>query len=898
MPKEYKCTKCILYHNTNSCCIDGFGDLNSDILIVAESPTLDEDALNRIHYVKNHIKEIFGIYDISLDRCRVTNILRCTTKSHEVVNEDIWACRPYLVDEINSMSNLKIIVTLGTIAFHAISNKDMPKRKPQALGKYRGAIQFFDEFPAIAVLPTYALNSIARNPKFKDNIIEDIKRLDEYISGTYGIKHDVDYRCIYTIEELDTFIEEALKHDVIAFDTETTSIQYSPKERMLCLQFSWEEYASWYLPIHIEDGPNYWGGEWGYVKYKLESVLSNPNIQKIGHNIKYDIKVVEGLLDIIVINTTFDTMLAHFLINPDSKHDLKTLADMFTDMGKYDDALEEYIKLNTKTKEQKENFALHGYGIIPEELLKHYAMCDTDATMRLYNRFKPKIDESSYRDVLYGINMPATRVFADAERAGICVDKELMLQMQQEYGEKLESIQDFIDRAIFESKAEKWDFDVYTDMSDAIAHSDKHSSKILTARKTYIIEESIDNDTKLRVTSLIPSNCGSVEDTVYVISGSDHPDYVWSALNINSPKQLQELLFTKAPEGLGLLSKKMTPTGKASVNADSLIELANSSKNPILNMIVDFRSISTIKSTFIDGMLDAIDPVTGRIHPNYNMHIARTGRTSCNNPNMQNIPRDSEEGGKIRNIFVPEPGNVFVDGDIAQAEFRILGEYSKDTMMIQSFKDDMDIHRYIASIIYNVPEAEVSKDRRTYCKRVVFGTMYGMAPSSVAKMLGINMKEAVKIQELFFDLCPQAKAWLDQQPKDAKRDKCIRTLFGRIRYLYDVDSDDVNIQEATFRESKNSPIQSGASDYVMVAWISIYKEIKKRNLENTTLKITVHDSIIADTPKKYALLVKRIMMHYMARPIPQVQSVVMKAEVEIYDRWSGNKLKEEDLIAE
>jgi uracil-DNA glycosylase family 4 len=916
--KEYKCTSCKLHKGNYACCIDSFGDINSEILFVAEYPNGTEDSIGRLFYSGEHVSllnEILSIYDIPLDSCRVTTMLRCCPRKNTFTNEEMWACRPHLVEEINSMPNLKVIVTLGINVYHVISTTEMPKRKPQALGEKRGVFQNLEEFPDKVILPTYALGAIGRNPKFKDNLIADIKRVHEYITGVYGFKREVDYKCIYSLGDFEHFMNEAINQDIIAFDTETTSKDYSPKERVLCIQFSWEENTAWYLPVNIEDGFNYWEEDWDLVKKQLNGIFGNNRINKIGHNIKFDVKFMEGVLGIPVNNLFFDTMLGHFLISPDFKHDLKTLADLLTDMGRYDDVLDEYIKDHTKTKQQKEQYALHGYGIIPEEILKQYAMCDADATMRLFNQFRPKIDAASFKNVMYGINMGATRVFADAELAGICLDVPLTLELQKQYAEKLQVTQDFIDNMLFRKIATPWDHEEFIfnyecrldseyqfrelSVRDAFAVVELCEVRERKKRKKKGEEEPEIPEVVLplnRLTALIPH---SEDEYVYVISSDDYPDYEWQELNIQSPKQLIDLLFGPEPFGLGITPnpKMKTKEGNISVKAEALEELALDNDNPILNMIVEFRSVATIKSTFLDGMLEAIDPVTGRIHPSFNLHVARTGRTSCSNPNMQNIPRDSEEGGKIRNIFIPEPGNVFVDGDISQAEFRILGEASGDKKLLELLEADIDIHRYIASIVYKTTEDQVDKTQRTRCKRVVFGAMYGQSIRSLARELGIPIGEAEHIHKTFFGMCPDAEQWLHAQAKFAKNNKYISNLFGRIRYLWDVDSNDNFIKEATLREALNTPIQAGASDYVMVALISIYNKLKQKGYENTTIKITVHDSIIVDTPKKYALEIKEIMKHYMSRPIKQVCHVPMKADVDIYDRWSGNKLTEEGLVA-
>lgn len=308
--------------------------------------------------------------------------------------------------------------------------------------------------------------------------------------------------------------------------------------------------------------------------------------------------------------------------------------------------------------------------------------------------------------------------------------------------------------------------------------------------------------------------------------------------NINSPKQLGEILFEK----MGLKGGKKTKTGYSTA-ADILEKLAP--ENPIIADILEYRGLTKLKSTYADGLADYIGE-DGRIHTSFNQTITATGRISSTEPNLQNIPMRTELGRLIRKVFIPKEGYVFTDADYSQIELRVLAHISGDEQLIEAYKSDADIHRITASKVFNTPFEEVTDLQRRNAKAVNFGIVYGISSFGLSQDLSISRKEAAAYIDQYFDTYPDVKRFLDRQVEDAKESGFVVTMFGRRRPIPELKSG--NFMQRSFGErvAMNSPIQGTAADIIKLAMVHVYSELKRRNL-SSKLILQIHDELLIET---------------------------------------------------
>ncbi|MCR5033670.1 MAG: DNA polymerase I [Lachnospiraceae bacterium] len=326
--------------------------------------------------------------------------------------------------------------------------------------------------------------------------------------------------------------------------------------------------------------------------------------------------------------------------------------------------------------------------------------------------------------------------------------------------------------------------------------------------------------------------------------------------NINSPKQLGEVLFEK----MGIPGGKKTKTGY-STSADVLEKL--SAEYPVVDKILEYRGLTKLKSTYADG-LSAFIGEDNRIHTTFNQTITATGRLSSTDPNLQNIPMRLELGRRIRKVFIPKPGYVFVDADYSQIELRILAHMSDDDQLIEAYNQNADIHRITASKVFHVPFEEVTDLQRRNAKAVNFGIVYGISSFGLSQDLSISTKEAKAYIEQYFATYPGIKTFLDNSVANAKRDGYITTLYGRRRPIPEISSS--NFMQRSFGErvAMNSPIQGTAADIIKIAMIRVYNRIKAENLKSRMI-LQIHDELLIETAEEEVEQVKTIlneeMMH-------------------------------------
>jgi DNA polymerase-1 len=312
--------------------------------------------------------------------------------------------------------------------------------------------------------------------------------------------------------------------------------------------------------------------------------------------------------------------------------------------------------------------------------------------------------------------------------------------------------------------------------------------------------------------------------------------------NINSSQQLGRILFEKLKLPVQKKTKKKTGY---STDVDVLNVLAEHHELPVL--VLKHRTLSKLKSTYADALIDLVHPDTGRIHTSYNQTVTATGRLSSSDPNLQNIPIRTDEGREIRRAFIPQTGWHLVSADYSQVELRILAHYSDDQILIKSFLDDEDIHTRTAGEVFQVSPEMINPELRRQAKAINFGIIYGMSAFGLSKQLEISQKMAKTYIDNYFSRYKGVKQFLDQTIAEARRTKQSSTLLSRIRLLPDIDSANNIVRQAAERVAVNTPIQGSAADLIKLAMINVDRAFREKNLQSAML-LTVHDELVFEVP--------------------------------------------------
>lgn len=359
----------------------------------------------------------------------------------------------------------------------------------------------------------------------------------------------------------------------------------------------------------------------------------------------------------------------------------------------------------------------------------------------------------------------------------------------------------------------------------------------------------------------------ALEAEIYELAGE--------SFNVNSPKQLGAILFEK----LDLPVIKKTKTGY-STNVEVLEALKD--KHPIVEKIMQFRTVTKIFSTYIVGLKSAIDG-DGRIHSTFNQTLATTGRLSSTEPNLQNIPIKHEMGRAVRKVFIPhDEESVLVSCDYSQIELRVLAHISGDEKMIEAYNGDIDIHTKTASEVFGVPLEEVTYKERSAAKAVNFGIIYGMSDFSLAGDLGITRKEAKEYMDIYFSRYPKVKEYLDGIVEEAKEKGFVKTIMNRRRYIPEINERNKIVQAAGVRLAMNSPIQGSAADIMKMAMVKVYDALKEKKLESSLI-LQVHDELIVNTKKKELEIVKKLLKEEMEKAV--TLKVKLSAEESVGETW-------------
>ena len=553
------------------------------------------------------------------------------------------------------------------------------------------------------------------------------------------ISHD--YQLIDNEEGFRKLTDFFLTKEILCLDTETTSTNPIDAE-LVGLSFAVEEHKAFYVPIPSSRE------EAQKVVDIFRPVYENEKILKIGQNLKYDLEVLRNY-GIELKGKMWDTMIAHYLIQPELRHNMDYMAEIYLHYQTIH--IDELIGPKGKSQRSMRDLS-------PTDVYE-YACEDADITLQLKNKLEPELKKHECEKLFYEIEMPLMPVLAEMEMNGVCIDTNSLAE----------------------------------------------TSTQLTQRML------------------------EIEKRIYELAGEQ--------FNIASPKQVGDILFGK----MKIIEKpKKTKTGQYVTNEEVLQQLRH--KHEIVDKILQHRGLKKLLGTYIDALPKLINPHTGHIHTSFNQTITATGRLSSSDPNLQNIPVRGEDGKEIRKAFIPEPGCLFFSADYSQIELRVMAHLSNDENMINVFREGKDLHAATAANIYKKDISEVTRDERTKSKRANFGIIYGITVFGLAERLDIDRAEAKQLIDGYFETFPQVRDYMEKSKEIARKQGYVTTLFGRRRYLPDINSANSVVRGFAERNAINAPIQGTAADIIKVAMIRIFQRFKAEGIKSKMI-LQVHDEL-------------------------------------------------------
>jgi DNA polymerase-1 len=632
---------------------------------------------------------------------------------------------------------------------------------------------------------------LPRVEKLKKNINKDykVKKVDKFARNEKEFK----YKLINSEEDFKAFLKELKKQKEFTFDTEADSLDIF-SATLLGISFSFKNKEAYYVNINSsaktfdlfsnQENNNKWLKE-------LKPIFNNEKIGKIGHNVKFDLRLMKAQ-GIEVKDLSFDTKIAAYLINPGNRqHSLDALSE--NELG--------WEKIDSDDLVGKGKNKI-SYGDVDLKKMSLYSCEDADCTNRLVPILKKQLKKYKLEKLYYDIELPLIEVLADMEDNGIYLDKN-----------KLEKIAKKVNKEI--------------------------------------------ND---------------ITREIYKLANKE--------FNINSPKQLQEIIFKKLD--IPTQNIKKTKTGYSTA-FDELEKLKH--EHPIILHIQEYRELYKLKTTYIDALPELINSKTNRLHTHFNQTITATGRLSSTAPNLQNIPVRHELGKEIRQAFTVKDGYILVALDYSQIELRLAAEMSQDKTLIKAFKNKEDIHKSTAAAINQIAEEDVSDKMRQEAKAVNFGILYGQGPHGLSQSADIPYARAKDFINKYFQIYSGVQKYIKDTIEFARKESYVVTMFGRRRLIPEINSEIALVKKAAERTAINTPIQGTASDIIKIAMNKVHSKYKDKN--DIKMLLQVHDELIfsirKDKVKIYAKEIKNIMENVCKLTIPLI------AEIKTGKSWGDLK---------
>jgi DNA polymerase-1 len=591
------------------------------------------------------------------------------------------------------------------------------------------------------------------------------------------------YETVLTEEQLDAWMKKIEKAELVAFDSETTSLD-PLKAELVGLSFAVAAGAAAYVPIahRYAGAPQQLARD--AVLARMKPWLEDAGRAKLGQNAKYDMHVLANQ-GVRLAGVAHDTLLQSYVLESHHSHDMDSLA--VRHLG---------LKTITYDEVTGKGAGRIGFEQVALERATEYAAEDADVTLQLHQALYPQVrsDEKLariYRDV----EMPLLVVLFNMERHGVLLDTERLRELSREFGDKM----------------------------------------------------------------------AEIEARAHVEAGQP--------FNLNSPKQIQEILFEKQ----GLKPVRKTPGGAPSTDEDALQELALD--HPLPKLILDYRALTKLKSTYTDKLPESINPGTGRVHTNYGQAVAVTGRLASNDPNLQNIPIRTAEGRRIREAFIAPPGSHIVSADYSQIELRIMAHISQDASLLAAFAAGEDIHSATAAEIFGMSPTEVGAEQRRYAKVINFGLIYGMSAFGLARQLGLERAAASQYMDRYFARYPGVAEYMKRTREAARESGYVETVFGRRLWLPEIKSGNPARRQGAERAAINAPMQGTAADLIKMAMIAVDRWLTEKKLR-AKLIMQVHDELVLEVPDAELAEVRR--------ELPKLMSGVAKLSVPlVVDVGSG-----------
>jgi len=556
-----------------------------------------------------------------------------------------------------------------------------------------------------------------------------------------------EYELVTTQAQLDAWLEKLQLAELIAFDTETTSID-AMRADIVGISFAVEADKACYIPL----GHDYPGAppqlDRDKVLRALKPIFEDPTRPKLGQHAKYDINILSNY-GIVVQGLKHDSMLESYVWNATAtRHDMDSLA-------------KKYLGYETVKYEQVAGKGAKqiSFSQVDLDTACRYAAEDADVTLRLHHTLWPKLDSvPALRKVYEDIEIPLVPVLAAMEQRGVLIDGDVLRRQSQQLGKRMLELQQ---------------------QAHALATHE---------------------------------------------------------FNLDSPKQLQAVLFDE----LGLQAKLKTPTGQPSTNEEALEAIADTHELP--RLILDYRSLAKLRSTYTDKLSSIVNPRTGRVHTSYHQGSVATGRVSSSDPNLQNIPIRTEEGRRIRQAFIAPPGWKVMAADYSQIELRIMAHLSGDEGLLRAFHAGGDVHRATAAEVFGVAPEDITTNQRRAAKAINFGLMYGMSAFGLARQLSVDRGEASDYMGRYFSRYPGVRAFMDATRDQAHRDGYVETIFGRRLYLENLTSRNQGLRQGAERAAVNAPMQGSAADIIKRAMIAVASWLKGR--DDAHMLMQVHDELV------------------------------------------------------
>jgi len=590
-----------------------------------------------------------------------------------------------------------------------------------------------------------------------------------------------------TPEKLAACAADLRKAKTIAFDTETTGIN-PLQDQLVGISLAADPEKGYYLPVGHDKGQQLPLED---VLAAITPMLTDPTIAKVAHNAKYDLVVLRQV-GVEVRPISFDTMIAEWLISPDSRHlGLKALA---------------WVRLGVEMTEIE---SLIGRGKsqitmaqVPISQAAPYAAADAVMTLRLFPLLAADLKTHGAEKLNQDVEVKLIPILADMEEAGILLDLPLFEQFSHQLNQEISQLE----QAIYQQAGEEF--------------------------------------------------------------------------NINSTQKLSDVLFTKLALDPPDVTKK-TSSGKFSTAAGVLDEMRGA--HPIIEMILNYREMTKLLSTYVDALPQQVNPKTGRVHTTFNQTGTVTGRIASQNPNLQNIPTRTDLGRRVRQGFIAAPGKKLLAVDYSQIELRIVAHIAKDEAMLEAFHKGQDIHAATAAAIEKVPIAQVTKKQRQHAKAINFGLIYGMSPFGLTRTTDLTLAEAENFVKEYFKQFPGVKAWLDKTRVEAAQTGSVETLLGRKRYFPNLKAGtNYAMRQREEREAINAPIQGTAADIIKIAMVRLPEALHKADLK-TQMLLQVHDELILEVPIGELELATRVVKDVMENAL--TLSVPLATEARVGDNW-------------